>query len=127
MVGTVKWFTNQKGYGFIKDSEGKDVFVHYSEIQMDGYKNLNDGDIVGFEIAESSTGRNQAVNVTPIITLLMVAHELSKEKLHTERIRDKDGWHGWYIVDKEEKPVVDKEMSLVELAAYVGFDTEGLE
>lgn len=124
--GTVKWFNNQKGYGFIKDSEGKDIFVHYSAIQMEGFKNLNDGDIVEYEIGEGSTGRNQAVNVTPIITLLMVAHELSKEKLHTERIRDKDGWHGWKILDKDGNVVVDKEMSLIEMAAYVGFDVDGL-
>lgn len=124
--GTVKWFNNQKGYGFIKDSEGNDIFVHYSAIQMEGFKNLNDGDIVEYEIGEGSTGRNQAVNVTPIITLSMVVHELAKEGLHTERIRDDKGTHGWYVVDKEDKPVVDKEMTLVDLAAYVGFDVEGL-
>lgn len=124
--GKVKWFHNQKGYGFIKDSEGKDIFVHYSAIQMEGFKNLNDGDIVEYEIGEGSTGRNQAVNVTPIITLLMVAHELSKGKLHTERIQEGKGWHGWKILDKDGNVVVDKEMSLIEMAAYVGFDVDGL-
>lgn len=127
MRGTVKWFSNQKGYGFIKDSEGKDIFVHYSSIQKDGFKTLNDGDIVEYEIGEGSTGRNQAVKVTPIITLSLVAHELSKEKLHIERICDDKGTHGWRIVDKENKSVLDKEMSLIDLAAYVGFDVEGLE
>lgn len=127
MRGTVKWFSNQKGYGFIKDSEGNDVFLHYSAIQMEGFKNLNDGDIVEFEIGKGSTGKEQAVKVTPIITLSMVVHELAKEGLHTERIRDDKGIHGWYVVDKEDKPVVDKEMNIIELAAYVGFDVEGLE
>ena len=125
--GIVKWFNNQKGYGFINDLEGRgEIFVHYSAIQMKGFKTLKEGDVVEYEIGEGSTGRNQAVNVTPIITLLMVAHELSKEKLHTERIRDKDGWHGWKIIDKDGNVVVDKEMSLIEMAAYVGFDVDGL-
>jgi len=125
--GKVKWFNNQKGYGFIKDSEGKDIFVHYSAIQMDGFKNLNDGDIVEYEIGEGANGKEQAVNVTPIITLSMVTHELEKEGLCLMRIHDDKGKHGWYITDKEEKePVVNKEMSLIEMAAYVGFDVDGL-
>ena len=66
MVGTVKWFNSQRGYGFIKDSEGKCIFVHYSEIQMGGFKTLKEGDIVEYEIGEGSTGRNQAVNVTVV-------------------------------------------------------------
>jgi len=126
MRGTVKWFSNQKGYGFIKDSEGNEIFVHYSSIQKEGFKTLNDGDIVEYEIGDGSTSREQAVNVTPIITHSMMAHELSKEKLHTERIRNKDGWHGWKVVDKDGHVVVDKEMSLIDLAAYVGFDVDGL-
>ena len=47
--GTVKWFNNQKGYGFISPEEGKDVFVHHSEIQGDGYKSLDEGQAVEFE------------------------------------------------------------------------------
>lgn len=125
--GTVKWFDSKKGYGFITDTEGTDVFVRYSNIQMEGFKSLNEGDVVEFEVGEGTTGRKQAVNVTPIITLSMVAHELGKEGLHTMRIRDDKGICGWKIVDKEENVIVDKEMSIIDLAAYVGFDTEGLE
>lgn len=62
--GKVKWFNNKKGYGFITDSEGKDVFVHYSAIMCDGFKSLNEEDIVEFEIGEGTTGREQAINVT---------------------------------------------------------------
>ncbi len=61
--GTVKWFSNQKGYGFITPENGKDVFVHFSAIQGDGYKSLNEGDAVEFEIAQGPKGE-QAVNVT---------------------------------------------------------------
>mgnify|MGYP001004496111 CR=1 FL=1 len=48
MTGTVKWFNNQKGYGFISDSEGNDIFVHYSGLVMDGFKTLEEGQAVEF-------------------------------------------------------------------------------
>ncbi len=61
--GTVKWFSNQKGYGFITPENGKDVFVHFSAIQGDGYKSLNEGEAVDFEISNGPKGE-QAINVT---------------------------------------------------------------
>ncbi len=61
-TGTVKWFNGSKGYGFIERAEGKDVFVHYSEIQGNGFRNLNEGDRVEFGV-ESSPKGPQAVNV----------------------------------------------------------------
>ncbi len=61
--GKVKWFSNQKGYGFITPENGKDVFVHYSAIQGDGYKTLTEGQDVEFEITQGPKGE-QAVNVT---------------------------------------------------------------
>ena len=54
--GTVKWFNNQKGYGFICDEAGNDIFVHYSALNMDGYKTLNEGQEVEFELVESEKG-----------------------------------------------------------------------
>jgi cold shock protein len=60
--GKVKWFNNAKGYGFIEKEGGGDVFVHYSAIQGDGFKTLNEGENVEFEIAEGEKGP-QAVNV----------------------------------------------------------------
>ncbi len=54
--GIVKWFSNKKGYGFIEKEEGGDLFVHYSAINMSGYKTLNEGDRVSFEIEESERG-----------------------------------------------------------------------
>lgn len=50
--GTVKWFNNQKGYGFISDESGKDVFVHYSGLNMDGYKTLEEGAAVSFDVVD---------------------------------------------------------------------------
>ncbi len=63
IAGTVKWFNAAKGYGFIARDEGKDVFVHYSAIQMDGYRALAEGDKVEFEIVDGAKGP-QAENVT---------------------------------------------------------------
>ncbi len=63
--GKVKWFSNQKGYGFITPESGKDVFVHFSAIQGDGYKSLEEGQDVEFEIEQGPKGE-QAVNVTRV-------------------------------------------------------------
>ena len=61
--GVVKWFNGAKGYGFIKRESGEDVFVHYKAIQGDGYKTLNEGDKVQFEVEKGPKGL-QASNVT---------------------------------------------------------------
>ncbi len=63
--GTVKWFNSSKGYGFITREEGEDVFVHYNAIQGDGYKSLDEGDQVEFEVGQGPKGL-QANNVTKI-------------------------------------------------------------
>ena len=63
--GTVKWFNNQKGYGFISDEQGNDVFVHYSGLNMEGFKSLEEGAAVEFEVVEGAKGP-QATNVTVV-------------------------------------------------------------
>ena len=63
--GTVKWFNNQKGYGFISDEEGNDIFVHYSGLNMEGYKSLEEGQAVEFEVVNGAKGL-QATNVTKL-------------------------------------------------------------
>ena len=62
VTGKVKWFNAEKGYGFITTDEGKDVFVHYSAIQTGGFKTLDDGEAVSFEVVQSDRGE-QAANV----------------------------------------------------------------
>lgn len=61
--GKVKWFNGEKGYGFISMEDSDDLFVHYSEIQMDGYKTLKEDQLVEFEIVDGNDGKLQAVNV----------------------------------------------------------------
>ncbi len=64
-TGTVKWFNSEKGYGFISQAEGDDVFVHFSAIQGEGFKTLEEGQKVSFDIAEGPRGK-QAENVAKL-------------------------------------------------------------
>ena len=65
MKGTVKWFNDSKGYGFIEQAEGNDLFVHFSAILSEGFRTLQEGEKVEFELGESDVG-SQAYNVTRI-------------------------------------------------------------
>jgi CspA family cold shock protein len=66
IIGTVKWFNGSKGYGFISREDGPDVFVHYSAIKSDGYRNLQEGQKVEFTVEKGPKGL-QAANVEPVI------------------------------------------------------------
>ena len=63
--GTVKWFNNQKGYGFISDEQGNDIIVHFSGIKSDGFKSLEEGQAVEFDVVDGAKGP-QATNVTKL-------------------------------------------------------------
>ncbi|GEM_PF-515155 len=63
--GTVKWFSPEKGYGFIEQPGGEDLFVHYTEIQMEGFRTLTEGQAVRFDVVEGPKGL-QAANVSPV-------------------------------------------------------------
>ena len=65
LQGTVKWFSAQKGYGFITGEDGIDYFAHFSEIQMDGYRKLSGGQPVLFEAGTDANGRSLAKNISP--------------------------------------------------------------
>lgn len=65
MTGKVKWFDSKKGYGFITGENGKEIFVHFSGIAANGFKSLNEGQAVEFEVAQGAKGE-QAVNVTVV-------------------------------------------------------------
>ena len=66
MKGNVKWFNNDKGYGFIEYVDGEDIFVHYSAIKHNGYKTLVEGQLVEFDLIQTEKGL-QAVNVTSVV------------------------------------------------------------
>ena len=129
MRGTVKFFNSQKGWGFISTEE-KDVFVHYKQIQMDGFRMLDESDIVEFEIGNnSSNSREQAINVQPVLTLSMVKDALKEEGLYLSRTANTDAYKlPWMVVDENNAiQTSENGMSLVELAAFAGIDIEGLE
>lgn len=67
IVGKVSWFNNAKGYGFLSQESGPDIFVHYSNIESDGYRTLKEGDPVSFDIGAAADGRPQAVNVVKAV------------------------------------------------------------
>lgn len=64
--GTVKWFNPDKGYGFISREDGDDLFVHFSEIQVEGFKTLEEGQSVSFDVTTGQNGKLQASNVRPM-------------------------------------------------------------
>ena len=65
MKGTVKWFSGKKGYGFISDEEGNDLFFHFSALQMEGYKTIDQGTEVFYEVTDGEKGP-QAINVKAV-------------------------------------------------------------
>ncbi|MDJ0781752.1 MAG: cold shock domain-containing protein [Desulfosarcinaceae bacterium] len=65
-TGTVKWFNDRKGYGFINEESGRDIFVHFSSIEMPGFKTLTEGEEVNFEVEESDRGP-EAKNVVRVV------------------------------------------------------------
>ncbi len=125
---TVKWFNNQKGYGFLVDSETKDeIFVHYSQIKMDGFKSLHEDDIITYELEASDDGsrRQQAINVKPLLTMRMIKDSLKEKDLyvHVRNIEDASGQNTYMVSDQNNVLQSSEQgMSFLELAAYAGFE-----
>lgn len=127
MQGTVRWFNAHKGYGFITDSEGRDVFVHQSSINMDGFRHLNRNDFVSFELGIGNNGKEQAVNVKPVLTRKMIEDSLKEEGLYVKTMKDAYKMTKYIVVDANNVIQTSEHgMDFLNLAAYAGFDTEGL-
>ena len=127
MQGTVKWFNNQKGYGFITDSEGKDVFVHYNNIVMDGFRYLVKDDIVDFELGSGNDGRQQAVNVKLIVSIEVLKNALKEDNLYIQTMKDSYDVIKYQVVNQNNVLQSSEEgMTLFELATYAGFEIHQL-
>lgn len=83
MRGTTKWFDKQKGYGFITGDDGAEYFAHQTQIKMDGFRTLDAGDIVEFDVRSEEKGL-AAVDVLPVLTLGMMKKKAVEENLHLE-------------------------------------------
>lgn len=130
MRGTVKFFN--KGWGFITNNEtNKEIFVHQSNIQMSGYRTLDEGDLVDYEVSSDNDGKEHAINVTPIISLNTVEDALNADSEKVLRVYIKKDSYGvlkYYVVDMNSNLQSSEQgMSLIEVAAYAGIDVEGLE
>ncbi len=123
---TVKWFDAQKGYGFLTDSETKeDVFCHYSQLQMDGFKSLHENDMVEYELGTGAgkDSREQAINVKPILTMKMIEDSLKEDNLRIETMKDGYGVTKYQVVDGNNVLQTDENgMSFMELASYANFE-----
>lgn len=126
---TVKWFNTQKGYGFLVDSETKeDIFCHYSQLQMDGFKSLDEDDFVEYEIGTGYDERHkivrqQAVDVKPILTRKMIEDSLKEENLHIQTMKDGYGVTKYLVVDGNNAIQSDENgMTFLELAAFAGYE-----
>ena len=123
MKAIVKFFNKSKGWGFLSSSE-KDYFVHYTGIKMDGFRYLDENDIVDFEVGTLEDGREIAVNVVPILTMQMVKDALEDEGLHIKTIKDSHGMKKYLVVDGKNVIQSDEQgMSFLELALYAGFSS----
>lgn len=125
MRGTVHWFNNQKGYGFLKSEEGKDVFLHYSNIVMEGFKELEENDVVNYELGVGNDGREQAVNVTPIVTTKMIEKALKEDNLYMRTMKDSHGVKKYLVVNVDNVIQSSEEgMTFSELATYAEMPVE---
>lgn len=125
MKGTTKWFNAQKGFGVISGDDGKEYFVHQSNIQMKGFRKLDECDIVDFEVGIGGNGKEQALNVNPVLTLQMIRQALRKDDLYVIEINKGDCNEGYAAVDQNNViQTGNNGMSFRDLAKYAGFNVD---
>lgn len=126
MNGTVKWFDKKRGFGFISGDNGKDYYVHHSHIYMrDAYKVLDTDDIVSFDVATDDKGREQAINVNPLVTRKWIKRALERDKLYVIEINKGDCNEGYAVVDQNNiLQTGNNGLSFEDLAKYAGFDID---
>ena len=125
MKGLTLWFGAKKGYGVINTKKGKNYFVHQSNILMEGFRKLDEGDIVDFEVGIGGNGKEQALNGNPVLTLQMIKRALRKDDLYVEEINKGDCNEGYAVVDQNNViQTGNNGMSFCDLAKYAGFNVE---
>lgn len=125
MKGLTLWFDAKKGYGVINTKKGKNYFVHQSNILMEGFRKLDEGDIVDFEVGIGGNGKEQALNGNPVLTLQMIKRALRKDDLYVEEINKGDCNEGYAVVDQNNViQTGNNGMSFCDLAKYAGFNVE---
>lgn len=123
MRGTVKFFDKVKGWGFITDEGGKDVYVHWKNIVMDKFRYLDEDDIVDFELGVGNDGRQQAIYVKPILTMRMIKDSLKEDNLHLVTMEDAYGVTMYQVSDQNNVlQSSENGMTLLDLATYAGFE-----
>ena len=116
MRGTVKWFNAQKGYGFIVGDDGLEYFAHQTQIRKGGFRTLDTGDVVEFDIRSEEKGL-AAVDIVPVLTLGMMKDKAAKEHVYLKEAGV--GIHGWCITDRNNFILAGEHgMSLGELDHY---------
>ena len=121
MKGNVLLFDNQKGWGFIRGSDNKDYFVHYSNIENNGKRNLYEEEIVSFEIGKGTNGKEQALHVKSILTCKMVKKLLKDKGNHIKTIKDQYGKRKYIVFNSDNIMQTDEcGMSFKELVSYAG-------
>lgn len=127
MRAATRWYNSKKGFGIVKTKDNREFFVHFTSIVMDGYRYLEKDDIVSFEFGAGNNGREQAVNVTPILTMKMIKGSLKEENLYVKTMKDAYKMTKYLVVDENNViQTYEQGMDFLNLAAYAGFDTEGL-
>lgn len=129
MNGIVKWFDRRKGYGFIIDKDDHEIFIHQTQIKMNGFRFLYSGDIVSFELGEGKGDSLQAINVKPLITLPLIKSALREKGMYCKSKRDSydsTHWYNVWFVTDEFGTLMSREegLSIYELAELAGFDVE---
>ena len=123
---TVKFFDTIKGWGFLTDSEtGENVFCHYSQLQIEGFKSLHEDDMVEYElgVGDGKDSREQAINVKPILTMQMIEDSLKEDGLHVGNMKTALGENAYMVVDQNNVIQSSEQgMTFLDLAAYAGFE-----
>lgn len=130
MTGTIKFFDRKKGWGFVTDSNNKDVFVHHSNIAVtEGFRTLYKNDIVEFDIEVDDNGKEHAINVTPIATMKMIKKAIGEHSIYVEECKNGLGMKCYMVgvmIDPNIETISTEQGKFIKINGCGRLDTEGL-